>query len=146
VSIITQSLEHLVISVGNVEVTAAWYQRVLGMNRQDRDFGEGTVRTALHFGNQKINLRPIDASKHDRFTADNDVYQWLPELQNRLCEAPPNLPLKDQTLDASLLQLLSLDESSKTYPRVAVIFLKTQDGDRLTVCDAAPGFSQNTPG
>jgi catechol 2,3-dioxygenase-like lactoylglutathione lyase family enzyme len=51
-------IDHIVINVKNVEMTAAWYQRVLGMERED--FGPQN-RTALKFGGQKINLRPIDA-------------------------------------------------------------------------------------
>ena len=48
-------LDHLVINCTDVELTASWYQRVLGMEREE--FGE-TQRTALKFGGQKINLRP----------------------------------------------------------------------------------------
>lgn len=63
------ALDHLVINVSDVEVSAAWYQRVLGMTRQD---APGTpVRTSVHFGQQKINLRPVVASKRDWFTAAN---------------------------------------------------------------------------
>jgi catechol 2,3-dioxygenase-like lactoylglutathione lyase family enzyme len=51
-------IDHIVMNVKSVEITAAWYQRVLGMERED--FG-ATGRTALKFGGQKINLRPIDA-------------------------------------------------------------------------------------
>ncbi len=51
-------LDHLVLHCKDVEITASWYQRVLGMDRED--FGEDD-RTALKFGGQKINLRPIDA-------------------------------------------------------------------------------------
>ncbi|MDQ8726600.1 VOC family protein [Bradyrhizobium sp. LHD-71] len=62
-------LDHLVINVSDVEVSAAWYQRVLGVTRQDTP---GTpVRTSVHFGRQKINLRPVAASKRDWFTAAN---------------------------------------------------------------------------
>jgi catechol 2,3-dioxygenase-like lactoylglutathione lyase family enzyme len=56
-------IDHVVINVSDVEIAAAWYQRVLGMERED--FGPqnpGTQnRTALKFGGQKINLRPVDA-------------------------------------------------------------------------------------
>lgn len=45
-------LDHLVLTCADLEATAAWYERVLGMRRET--FGGG--RTALHFGNQKINL------------------------------------------------------------------------------------------
>jgi catechol 2,3-dioxygenase-like lactoylglutathione lyase family enzyme len=51
-------IDHIVLNVESVEISAAWYQRVLGMERED--FGEHH-RTALKFGGQKINLRPIDA-------------------------------------------------------------------------------------
>jgi catechol 2,3-dioxygenase-like lactoylglutathione lyase family enzyme len=51
-------IDHLVLNVASVEISAAWYQRVLGMERED--FG-AQHRTALKFGGQKINLRPIEA-------------------------------------------------------------------------------------
>jgi catechol 2,3-dioxygenase-like lactoylglutathione lyase family enzyme len=51
-------IDHIVINCRDVEITAAWYQRVLGMERED--FGEHH-RTALKFGGQKLNLRPFDA-------------------------------------------------------------------------------------
>lgn len=54
-------IDHIVLNVASVEISAAWYQRVLGMERED--FGKG--RTALKFGGQKINLRPLDADLGD---------------------------------------------------------------------------------
>ncbi len=48
-------LDHIVINCKDVEISAAWYQRVLGMERET--FGKDG-RTALRFGGQKINLRP----------------------------------------------------------------------------------------
>lgn len=48
-------IDHIVLNVKDVEITAAWYQRVLGMERED--FGPRN-RTALKFGGQKINVRP----------------------------------------------------------------------------------------
>jgi catechol 2,3-dioxygenase-like lactoylglutathione lyase family enzyme len=47
-------LDHLVLTVGDVERTAAFYHRVLGMKVET--FGAG--RTALRFGQQEINLHP----------------------------------------------------------------------------------------
>lgn len=53
-------LDHLVLTVRDLEKTCAFYVDVLGMER--RSFGDG--RTALHFGRQKLNLHeaanPID--------------------------------------------------------------------------------------
>ena len=53
-------LDHLVINCRDIEITASWYQRVLGMEREE--FGP-TNRTALKFGGQKLNLRPHDHDK-----------------------------------------------------------------------------------
>ncbi len=46
------SLDHLVLTVKNIEATATFYAKVLGM--EIITFGEG--RKALLFGSQKINL------------------------------------------------------------------------------------------
>ena len=51
-------LDHIVITCRDLEVTASWYQRVLGMEREE--YGRNR-RNALRFGGQKINLRPYGA-------------------------------------------------------------------------------------
>ena len=61
-------LDHLVINTSDVELAASWYQRVLGMEREE--FGPDN-RTALKFGGQKINLRPHDADTRSWFTGVN---------------------------------------------------------------------------
>jgi len=58
-------LDHLVVTCRDVEISAAWYQRVLGMERDE--FGPHK-RTALRFGGQKINLRPATATQEAWFT------------------------------------------------------------------------------
>ena len=58
-------LDHLVITCRDVEISASWYQRVLGMEREE--FGPHR-RTSLRFGGQKINLRPISATQEEWFT------------------------------------------------------------------------------
>lgn len=45
-------LDHLVLTVRDVEATCAFYTRILGMRRVEF----GGDRIALHFGSQKINL------------------------------------------------------------------------------------------
>ncbi len=65
-----EALDHLVINVNDVEIAAAWYQRVLGMEREDSTTAQGKlVRTAVKFGRQKINLRPLAISQEHWFTA-----------------------------------------------------------------------------
>jgi catechol 2,3-dioxygenase-like lactoylglutathione lyase family enzyme len=69
-----EALDHLVVNVLDVEVSAAWYQRVLGMTREDTPAAAGKApRTSVKFGAQKINLRPVSVSKADWFTADHEA-------------------------------------------------------------------------
>jgi catechol 2,3-dioxygenase-like lactoylglutathione lyase family enzyme len=68
------ALDHLVINVADVERSAQWYSKVLGMEIKVFDPGQGrTPRTSLMFGAQKINVRPRDADKVEWFTADHET-------------------------------------------------------------------------
>ena len=57
-----ERFDHIVLNCRDIEATASWYERVLGMRRET--FGP-TKRTALCFGDQKINLRPVGALADD---------------------------------------------------------------------------------
>lgn len=52
-----ESLDHLVLTVADVEASALFYARAMGMDKVM--FGAG--RVALAFGQQKINLHPADS-------------------------------------------------------------------------------------
>ena len=63
------ALDHLVVSVVNVEASARWYETILGAIREDFDPGQNKPRrTSVKFGNQKINLRPVEADPAVWFT------------------------------------------------------------------------------
>ena len=55
-SVTVTHLDHFVLTVADIDRTCAFYEAALGMKR--RSFGDR--RTALHFGNQKINLHAAD--------------------------------------------------------------------------------------
>ena len=55
------SLDHLVLTVVDIEVTVAFYKQALGMTAERFEAADGTTRTALNFGRQKINLHPAGA-------------------------------------------------------------------------------------
>jgi catechol 2,3-dioxygenase-like lactoylglutathione lyase family enzyme len=50
-------IDHISLTCRDVETTGSWFQRVLGMEREE--FGN-EQRTALRFGGQKINLYASD--------------------------------------------------------------------------------------
>lgn len=64
------TIDHLVLNVKDVEASAAWYTRALGMQRVAFESGFG-LRVAVQFGDHKINLRPTDASTVAWFTGVN---------------------------------------------------------------------------
>ncbi|MGI4814380.1 MAG: VOC family protein [Janthinobacterium lividum] len=65
-------IDHLVLNVADVEVSAAWYQKVLGMQREEMP-GRSGPRVAMRFGRQKLNLRPVEIDQKTWFTADHPV-------------------------------------------------------------------------
>ena len=73
-SVNVSAIDHIVINVSDVARSAAWYQKILGMEIKVFDPGPGkTPRTSLVFGNQKINVRPRGADKIEWFTADHET-------------------------------------------------------------------------
>jgi catechol 2,3-dioxygenase-like lactoylglutathione lyase family enzyme len=62
VGLAVERFDHIVLNCRDIEATASWYERVLGMRRET--FGPSN-RTALCFGDQKINLRPVGALADD---------------------------------------------------------------------------------
>ncbi len=72
--IAVNALDHLVLNVKDAEISADWYQRVLGMERRDFDPGHGKPkRISMQFGRQKINLRPIGTDTVEWFTANHEA-------------------------------------------------------------------------
>jgi catechol 2,3-dioxygenase-like lactoylglutathione lyase family enzyme len=68
------ALDHLVVNVTDAEISARWYERVLGMTRVVFDPGHGKApRISMTFGQQKLNLRPVATGKAEWFTADHEA-------------------------------------------------------------------------
>ena len=59
-SILVASIDHLVLTVTDIEATTRFYERALGMQREFFRGPEGQPRHALRFGSQKINLQDRD--------------------------------------------------------------------------------------
>jgi catechol 2,3-dioxygenase-like lactoylglutathione lyase family enzyme len=79
-----ERLDHIILTVRDVDKTRAFYQRVLGMDVET--FGRG--RKALRFGRQKINLEPAATppagSSHLCFITSAPLARWIEHL--RACE------------------------------------------------------------
>lgn len=60
-------IDHVVVNCRDVDAMAAWYERVLGFQREI--FGPER-RTAMKFGRQKLNLRPTGAANWETGAVD----------------------------------------------------------------------------
>ena len=52
------ALDHLVLTVADIEATIAFYEGILGIQSEQFLPADGSTRWALSFGSQKINLHP----------------------------------------------------------------------------------------
>jgi len=86
------ALDHLVLTVADVGHTVAFYENVLGMQPLEFHPVDGSTRTALAFGSQKINLHPVGREYDPRaaqpspgsadlcFLSDTPLDDWLAHL------------------------------------------------------------------
>lgn len=56
-----KALDHLVLTVTEIEATVAFYTSILGMTAETFTPADGSARWALRFGEQKINLHQAGA-------------------------------------------------------------------------------------
>ena len=69
-----QALDHLVVQVSDLEVSASWYERVLGMTREDAPPAPGKpLRTAMRLAVRRSTCGRLASSKEDWFTADHEA-------------------------------------------------------------------------
>lgn len=87
------ALDHLVLTVVDLEVTIAFYRDVLGMTAKAFTPADGTARWALSFGTQKINLHLAGAEFDPKarratpgsgdlcFLSDTPITEWQAHLE-----------------------------------------------------------------
>lgn len=117
-------LDHLVLTVKDIEATCQFYERVLGMSRVV--FGEG--RLALAYGNQKINLhqagkefepkaqRPTPGSADLCFLTSVPLPEVMEHLENE------NIPIQEGPVQRTGAQ-----------GPIQSVYLRDPDGNLLEV-------------
>lgn len=87
-------LDHLVLTVSDVEATCQFYSKVLGMAVEKFTPSDGSKRWALKFGTQKINLHqtgkefepkahhPTAGSADLCFLSDHPLSEWVDHFAN----------------------------------------------------------------
>lgn len=123
-------LDHLVLTVADLEATVDWYVRVLGMEAVT--FGAG--RRALRFGDQKLNLHPVGAE--------------LPPMAAAPGPGTGDFCLLTSTpLDAVAAHLAAhgvailqgpVDRTGATGP-IRSLYVRDPDGNLVEIANPAPG-------
>lgn len=72
-SISVEAIDHIVLNVRNVAVSLQWYSTVPGMKHQIITAECGIEKNISLFGKQKINIRPVNATQEEWFTAKKAV-------------------------------------------------------------------------
>lgn len=97
------SLDHLVLTVRDIDATVSFYMNILGMQAERFSPADGSTRWALKFGRQKINLHqagaefnpkaetPMPGSADLCFLSDTPLQDWQSHLkaQGVVIEAGP---------------------------------------------------------
>ncbi|HET6196171.1 MAG TPA: VOC family protein [Acetobacteraceae bacterium] len=125
-------IDHIVLNVKDVEISVAWYLRVLGMEREE--FGPNN-RTALKFGGQKINVRP----------ADSDPRSWVTGAQavpgsEDLCfitAAPPD-EVVGHLQDCGVAILAGPGERSGALGPIQSVYCRDPDGNLIEIASYQP--------
>ena len=126
-------IDHLVLNVADLETSVAWYQRVLGMEREE--FGPNR-RTALKFGGQKINVRP----------AHSDPGTWVTGVNDKpgsadLCfisAAPPEQVIAHLQACGVTIQAGPVERAGALGPMRSV-YCRDPDGNLIEISTYLPG-------
>jgi catechol 2,3-dioxygenase-like lactoylglutathione lyase family enzyme len=124
------SVDHLVVNVTNVEQSAAWYARVLGMERLDYGHSPDRMRTAMVFGRQKINLRPMTESQEGWLTAEHAA-----SGSDDLCFLTTSAPEQVvEHLTACGVEIISGPETrSGALGPIASVYCRDPDGSLIEI-------------
>jgi len=95
---IIDRLDHLVLTVRDLDATVAFYRDALGMAPERFSATDGTQRWALIFGHQKINLHPAESPFEPKaedarpgtadlcFLTSTDLETWIAHLKEHEVE------------------------------------------------------------
>lgn len=86
------SIDHIVLTVASIYQSVTFYESALGMKAERFKAADGTARTALNFGSQKINLHQVGAEFDPKavnprpgtadicFLSDTPLTDWITHL------------------------------------------------------------------
>lgn len=128
------SLDHLVLTVMDIRRTVQFYEDVLGMQSQVFTPADGSTRTALTFGRQKINLH----AAHAPFAPNAEVAMPGSADLCFLSETP--LDEWQAHLDAHAVEVVEgpVERTGATGP-IMSLYVRDPDGNLIEIANVNPG-------
>ncbi|MGJ8612520.1 MAG: VOC family protein [Octadecabacter sp.] len=126
------SLDHLVLTVASIFQSVQFYEQVLGMTAERFVAADGTTRTAIAFGFQKINLHQHGAEFDPKaanprpgtadmcFLSDTNIDDWITHI------AKHGIALEDGPVA----------RTGATGP-IMSIYIRDPDGNLIEIANAA---------
>ncbi len=126
------AIDHLVLTVADLQVTLSFYQNVMGMTAEKFTPSDGSTRWALKFGAQKINLHQAGAEFEPHAACPRSGSADLCFLSE--------IPLQDwiQYLDdiGVLVEDGPVGRTGATGP-ILSIYIRDPDGNLIEISNAA---------
>ncbi|MCC7283737.1 MAG: VOC family protein [Acetobacteraceae bacterium] len=125
-----ERLDHLVLTCTDLEASAAWYGRVLGMAREL--FGPDN-RVALRFGRQKINLHQAgrEFSPRARIALPGSVDLCF------IAAAKPDAVLAHLAAQGVTVELGPVQKTGATGP-ITSVYVRDPDGNLIEIASSDP--------
>lgn len=130
---VLEGLDHLVLTVADINKTVAFYTDVLGMTAEPFQPSTGPVRMALKFGAQKINLHSARAPFEPK------AMQPLPGSADLCFLTPIKLNVWKEHLQAKGVEIEDgpVFRTGATGP-IMSIYLRDPDGNLIEVSTPSP--------
>jgi catechol 2,3-dioxygenase-like lactoylglutathione lyase family enzyme len=131
---LAERIDHIVLTVADIEATAAFYERALQLTRETFRAPDGELRHALRFGQQKINLQdratatPTKARQPTFGSGDFCLIAAVP-----LDEVAAHLRSQDIALEAGPVPRRGAVGALRS------IYFRDPDGNLVEVAEYVPG-------
>lgn len=126
-------VDHLVLTVADIERSAAFYERALGLQREVFEGPDGRARHALRFGAQKINLQDgstVTPTKAARPTAGSGDFCLVAAVP--LAEVRAHLEREAIALEAG-----PVARQGALGP-ITSLYFRDPDGNLVEIAEYAP--------
>ncbi len=135
-----EAIDHIVINVADVERSAQWYVRVLGMQRLEYGQDAKHPRTAMLFGTQRINLRPITVDQSEWITA-GQAEAGSDDLCFLTSSTPAEVVTHLNSCDVEIV--IGPDDRAGALGKIRSVYCRDPDGSLIEISSYLPSSQKS---